>query len=320
MYEDGRSEPIVVVVDSLDESLTYTGIPNIPQLLRRLGDLPKPIRVIATTRPDPRVLEPFGGVSRADVVKDEPFDPERDSEYCYDRLTALPDDRRAALANRIASAADGQFLYAALLLNQIGDSLAADADPDAVALPEGLTGYYSEYLVRELAVDRTRWHQSIRPILGLVAVAQGNGLTRDQIARISGTDADVALEFLAQYLEAASADGPFRPFHRSLVDFLIDHRHVNAADRHAAIAAYYDGLRNGAVRYRKWDVYGLLHSPTHLAESLTGDHADEVDRVRKLIQLVLDPVYRSEHRRRAKDLTAMQLDLQRAVRGRVALR
>jgi hypothetical protein len=313
--QNSRPDPIVIIVDALDESLTYSGTPTIPHLLRKLGDMPKPLRVIATTRRDSRILNLFPDVRRLDVVDDEPKDANAIRQYCVAHLGWLDQRRRQRLADLIANAADGQFLYAWLLLKQIGNGLTSVADPESIPLPEGLTGYYNEYLLREMAVNRARWFNSIRPILGLIAVSQGDGLTRDQIKRISNASIEAELEVIGQYLEGVEPDGPFRPFHRSIVDFLVDHRHVNAPESHAAIAAYYTSMRNGHSALKKWDLYGLKYTTTHLAASLEGDRASDTEQVSRLVGLVLDPAYQKEHRARANDLAGLQVDLQLALRA-----
>jgi hypothetical protein len=312
--QDGRTVPVLIIVDALDESLTYSGTPTIPHLLRKLDDMPRPFRVIATTRRDPRVLNLFPGVRVVDVVDDEPKDTNAIQQYCLARLSGLEPRRRQRLVDLIAKAADGQFLYAWLLLKH-RNSLAADTEPETIPRPDGLIGYYNEYLLRELAIDRARWFNSIRPILGLIAVSQGDGLTRDQINRISKASIEAELEVLGQYLDGIEPDGPFRPFHRSLVDFLVDYRHINPPESHAAIAAYYASMRNGHAAFNKWDLYGLKYTAMHLAGSLEGDHAIDTEQVARLVDLVLDPAYQKEHRARAKDLAGLQVDLQLALRA-----
>src|SRR5262245_45668072 len=52
LYASGYSEPMLILVDALDEADTYTGV-KIPDLLSRLSDLPAPIRILASTRDEP---------------------------------------------------------------------------------------------------------------------------------------------------------------------------------------------------------------------------------------------------------------------------
>ena len=72
LYERGYDEPIMLLVDALDEAATYTGTIDLVRLLARLSDLPWQVRVLATTRPDPRVLKYYRDVTPFDLIDDAP--------------------------------------------------------------------------------------------------------------------------------------------------------------------------------------------------------------------------------------------------------
>ncbi|MGW8178214.1 MAG: nSTAND1 domain-containing NTPase, partial [bacterium] len=94
LYANGYQEPVLLLVDALDEALTYTGKTNIVQLLVKLGDLPPEVRVLLTTRPDPRVLKQFRGIEPFNLVEDAPKDVDDVRDYSYERLNALEDKLR----------------------------------------------------------------------------------------------------------------------------------------------------------------------------------------------------------------------------------
>jgi hypothetical protein len=58
---------MLLLVDALDEAQTYTGV-TLPHLLSRLNDLPTPVRILATTRDDPRILKLFPRSERLDLI------------------------------------------------------------------------------------------------------------------------------------------------------------------------------------------------------------------------------------------------------------
>jgi hypothetical protein len=64
---------------------------------------------------------------------------------------------------------------------------------DAHPLPVGLSGLYHDFLNRELGKDEQRWFDLYEPLLGLIAVAQGEGLTATQLTAIVGKDIHAAL-------------------------------------------------------------------------------------------------------------------------------
>ncbi|RPI25801.1 MAG: hypothetical protein EHM61_13425 [Acidobacteria bacterium] len=314
LYKAGYSKRTLIIVDALDEALNYRGA-NLVQMLKRMGDMPTPCRFLATTRRHSRVLDPLSGSRSIDLSEDEPSDQDSIRQYSYARLSALESAGRTRLAERIGEAASGQFLYAHLLLKDMAATFPADFDPEKVHLPDGLAGYYRENFEREIAVNRDTWFATIRPVLGLITVAQGQGLTSKQLERIAKKEVDQPVEMLGQYLNGKRPDGPFRLFHKSLNDFVVHERLIRAPDMHAAIAGYYHSLHNGASVWKKWDSYALLHVATHVAESALSEDGEDSVRVESLVRLVLDPGYQSEHKQRIGDLSSLQLDVQRAVRS-----
>jgi hypothetical protein len=269
LYDGGYAEPVLLLLDALDEALTYTGSVNIVQLLARLEDLPSPVRILVTSRPEPRVLYLHGAAPRIDLIDDAPLEADDVALYAGERLAGLEEPARTALAERIAAAAGRNFLYAQLTLKNLlatpGSLSLAEVGP----LPPGLGGLYAEFLNRQMSTSRSRWFQGIKPVLGLLAVAQGDGLTRAQLAAITGQDVEEALEVYRQYLEGEPAEGPFRLFHHSFREFLTRDPantayRIDAAAMHRRIASFYwDGCGS---EWGRCDAYGLAHLAGHLFE------------------------------------------------------
>src|SRR5262249_12350234 len=128
LYEGGYGEPMVLIVDSLDEAATYRGDTDLVQLLSKLEDFPEPVRFLATTRPDPRVLMHYHGVRRLALILDAPVSEDDVRLYTRQRLSSVEAPQRDALANRIAEAAKGNFLYAHLVLAELLTRLPEIAD------------------------------------------------------------------------------------------------------------------------------------------------------------------------------------------------
>jgi hypothetical protein len=271
LYEEGFNEPIVILVDALDEALTYTGNINIVQLLAQLTDIPAPVRFLVTTRPDRRVLKQYSKVKPFDLIDDAPSEYDDVRTYGYERLADLPVEHLGGLAERISRAAQGNFLYASLVISDLSGRLSEIPDLDSLRLPKGLAGIYHDFLNRELGADEDRWFEAFKPILGLVAVARGEGLNRAQIERIIGKDVESVLRICQQYLEGQTPEGPFRPFHKSFADYLLEDEenhdyHIDAAGMHRQIADYYWGTYSGDWQNFK-DDYGLNNLAVHLYES-----------------------------------------------------
>jgi hypothetical protein len=270
LYEEGYSEPLLLIIDSLDEATTYTGDINIVQLLTKLADFPESVRFLVTTRPDPRILKNFN-VKPFDLIEDAPADTDDIQLYAWERLVSLEEPKRSHLANQTSQAAAGIFLYAYLVLNDLLPQLSEITNFEDIELPEGLVGLYKDFLNRELGKNEDRWYEVFKPLLGAIAVAQGDGLSREQIEGIVKKDSDDverAMRICAQYLSGLP-NGPFRLFHKSFSDFLLEDEentdyHIDPTSMHRRIAIYYQ--RQYHDRWEKIDNYGIKYLLLHLLE------------------------------------------------------
>ena len=284
LYDNGYREPVLLLVDALDEAQTYTGI-TIPDLLSRPVELPRQVRVLATTRNEPRVMDLFHQIKPLDLIADACPDVDDVCDYSERRLaahTAVGKEARSYFASRLAEKAKGVFLYAAMVLDELLSR--ADAEfPDLATypLPEGLSGLYHDFLKRELGKDPQQWLELYEPLLGLIAVAQGEGLTSKQLANIIGLDVQLALIKSKQYLIGTLPDGPFLPFHKSFSDYLLGDEskpfstRIDASKMHSRIADHY--WRKHSNDWSKCDDYGLASLAVHLYEG------ELYDRLRALI-------------------------------------
>jgi WD40 repeat protein len=290
LYQNGHDKPLLILVDALDEALTYTGTIDIVRLLAKLDDLPEQVRFLVTSRPDPRVLKHFRQAKRVDLIEDAPPDVDDVQAYASGRLAkadGVPVRSVGAFADRIAKAAGGIFLYAAIVLDELLPRLPSLAalDLDRYPLPDGLSGLYYDFVNRELGQDEDRWYERFKPVLGLTAVAQGDGLTRTQLAAISGQEVEQPLRICKQYLSGELPEGPFRVFHQSFSDFLLeDDRnldyHIDAPAMHQAIADYFLAVHRGKWQECK-DRYALAYTVAHLAQT---------------VRQIKDPLRRDEQR------------------------
>jgi hypothetical protein len=244
LYQQGYSLPLLVIIDALDEEVAYDGAITLAEMLTRTGDLPEQVKFLVTTRDDDRVTQHFG-VEPFDLISNAPRNVDDVHAYAVGRMRASGADERHAvqIAERVAMAADGVFLYAAMVLDDFaGELLAKDGDAD-FSLPHGLPGLYRRFLQREVGVeDKGRqWQRIYRPLLGCIAVAQGSGITARLLEEVVGAEIDGALEVCKQYLAGPYPAGPFRVFHKSFADFLLeadakDRYSVNAEEMHSKLA------------------------------------------------------------------------------------
>ena len=269
LYRRGFNEKIILLIDGLDEATTYTGSVNIVQLLTWFEDFPEQFRVLATSRPDPRVLKHYRKFRLFDLIENAPSNVDDVKLYAYERLSSLKEEPRLRLAERISNTAKGNFLYTYLVLNDLSDRPEI-LDAKEVLLPEKLGGLYYEFLNRELGLDEGRWYKTFKFLLGLIAIAQGDGLGKSQLEQIIGQEIEYALRTCAQYLNGNMPQGPFRLFHQSFSDFLLEDGknidyHIDAASMHRIVANFY--LEKYMNRWVESDFYGLRYLAIHLLKA-----------------------------------------------------
>ena len=275
LYSEYPNETIVILVDSLDEALTINNDENIMTLISNIiddpADLPANVRFILTSRPDPRVLSRIGKAS-LDLIDDSPEGIDDVQKYAYRRLQTLGERKRGELAHKVSSAGRGNFLYARYVLDDLLVNVEKIDDLSQLKLPKGLDGIYSSFLKRELACNQERWEDRYRPLLGILAVAFGEGLTKEQIIGVTGLAAsktDDILRACAQYIVGSKPYGPFRIYHQSFRDFLLkdgDYQ-IYPAEANQAIANFF--LEDYSGRwYNCTDSYPLKYAPAHLMEAV----------------------------------------------------
>ena len=284
LRERGAAEPIVLLVDAVDEAADVGEVNVFSRLLATLDE----VHLIVTCRPDPPVLSDFRAAAhKLDLIADAPADDDDVRRYIRNRLTGQgPEDAVDVLAGRVSGEADGNFLYAFYVTGTLtgSGSLAGMDEKTARGLPlptGGLAGVYEDFLDRQVAGDEKRWAGELRPVLAPLAVAQDEGLTTEQLRLVAGRIAGEPMTRTAirevtrtarQFLDGPAPDGPFRVYHQSFADFLVDPEQnpdflIDAAETHEAIVAAY-----AATDPLSWDSYARRNLALHASEAGQLDH------------------------------------------------
>jgi hypothetical protein len=284
MRERGAAEPIVLLVDAVDEAADVGEVNVFSRLLANLDE----VHLLVTCRPDPSVLSDFRAAAhKLDLIADAPADDDDVRRYICNRLTGQgPEEAVDVLAGRVSGGADGNFLYAFYVTGTLigSGSLAGMDEKTARGLPlptGGLAGVYEDFLDRQIAGDERRWAGELRPVLAPLAVAQDEGFTTEQLRLVAGRLAGEPLTRTAirevtrmarQFLDGPAPDGPFRVYHQSFADFLIDPEQnpdflIDAAETHEAIVAAY-----AATDPLSWDSYARRNLALHASKAGRLDH------------------------------------------------
>lgn len=287
--EDGAR---YLLVDALDEALVKQtpGLTIVDLLATRLDRMPGWLRVVATTRKEPEVLDRLGGLRARELDTQEEQNLHDVRQYIRLRLespnlaAALAHSGRSAseVTDVLVDRSEGNFLYVQQALEGVERSQVAISD--LPALPPGLGALYEAFFRRHFP-DRDSF-APVRRVLE-VAVAAAEPLTTRDLAGAAGLDPEdelpVLLEQLAVYLPGRPGpDGApcYGVFHKSLSDWLTDPRRRGKP--------YAAGARRGHARLTEhcmaqygrgveaMSAYALSHLPTHLVGAERWDELETI--------------------------------------------
>ncbi len=290
---------LIVLIDALDEALVDSHI-SILDLLAALDEVPRWIRFIVTSRPIARVqaalLDKVEKSLSSGACKElSHSDVARYIDQRVHRNLALSSLLLAsatASVETIAAKADGNFLYARLLLDDLS---ARRQDPDMLErLPVGLDGFFHDSLQRAVRAGSGQWISAYAPVVGTLSVAR-EPIDRPQIQRFTGQPASVVwacLDKLEQFIETSHVSsgasvghaGTTKQlhilFHQSLRDFLLqEFLHVGTSEirnsffldplewNDRIVESYRSADSWEQVDWKAVDDYGLRHLPYHLFHS-----------------------------------------------------
>jgi hypothetical protein len=311
-------ERITILLDSLDEAFTFNAQENITTLLRVINDFPPQVRFVCTCRSDFKPVFDIVGEPSLDLLLEAPPGLDEVKTYACARLSDVAEPRRSKLAQQIADKSSGNFLYAYYVLNDLVGRLDSIDEVDAIELPAELQDVYRSYIGREMASNPNRWNDIYRPLIGPIAVARGDGLTKPQLVGITNLAEDTAADVLKvceQYLVGGGNDDiPYRLYHQSFREFLLQDKQycIYPAERHAAIARYMQD-KCGASWRECADEYALRYTPAHWADAATLSEPQRETRTQTLVDLVRNAKYQRRFERRINDLPMLQGYLERAV-------
>ncbi|WP_433303597.1 tetratricopeptide repeat protein [Actinoplanes sp. CA-030573] len=267
-----------VLVDALDEG-GELGRDSIAELLANVAGDPAAggVRFVLTARSaDARIDDRFRSAERIHLVRDAPPGDHDIRDYLAARLASMPRREREIAVDRVAAASDGIFLYA----RHVADTLLRDRDVwsriESFTLPRSLSEVYATFLTRELARDQSDrdWRERFRPILGLLAVARGDGFTREALIAASRRLSDARS---AQLWDAVTACRPFlevdaedrvRIFHESFREFLLTDPPypIFPSDARDALCDHFLSEHDPDWTSRD-DAYAVEHLPRHLLDA-----------------------------------------------------
>ena len=293
LYQGDIKDKIIILVDSLDEALAYSGDKNIVSILSELQDLSSNVGFICTTRSTRLVLSYFESLKphRYTLITKSEVNQKDLCEYIETRTSSETVKEKLKEANlelgylksRLLELADGNFLVANHVINEIEtDKLELSDLSDAL---KGFDGIYQSFLRRFCGDD---WDKNYQPILGILSVVH-EALTEEQLRnflskaddyRINPTKLRRSLGVLLQYLEAEQNSGSeaYKLHHAALREYLLDEKRnqdfwCDAKDFHNLVIHFYQSFTKilDASSFKQIDTYGLRHLTKHLIKIASWD-------------------------------------------------
>lgn len=304
-----------VLIDALDEALDFVGAPNIVDLLRqRLEDFPDWVKLVVTSRYEPKIDEWIGGLRGLRLEDAEPSRKnESDVKLFINRQLKVP-NLQAKLArsewdsssatNELWKRSAGNFLYIYSALEGLERDLCHFDELDK--LPPGLPNLYSAFFHRKFPEGVN--FETPRRVL-TVMVSAREPLAEEVLSDATGLNAaDLAnaLRTLREYLVVVrrpKRQPQFRLFHTSLADWL-----TSPAQRGSSF--YIDRLEGhrrladaGWHQFQKLRIskYALNHLPHHLIATgrlkdvgvlLSNDSFVEARSSRGMVKLIINDIER----------------------------
>lgn len=217
-YCQHRTDPLLIVIDAMDESIVGS-TSNFAQLISNTADkLPKWVRFVLTSRPEEAILLPLQAF-HPHILKPEVNENNSDIRtYIEKRVKEMYGEDTAIDCTPIVEKSEGIFLYAKYVCDEF---LPEDEDEFTLSnLPAGISAVYYDFFSRNYP-DISVYRKNIRPILE-VLIAQIEPFTIEHLADCLSIDEDDIEDFLSAFHTLFTLDVKHRihPFHSSLFDWL----------------------------------------------------------------------------------------------------
>jgi NACHT domain len=278
---------ILILIDSLDEAVTYNGEDNLVRLFSNIkGDLPSWVRFIVTSRPDERrVLSLFKTLKPYHYYLDELSTQSLEDIHTYvdERVKTTGIQLQlqkyqvdpATLVPQITELSKGNFLYTKVLLNDI-ESSGQPLDAENLAkLPKSLNEFYHNFLTRRV---ESEWEGKYQLIFKILTVTKAP-ITEEELANIviedlTETELGQRLKIVQQFLDVVEdywGNKTYTLFHKSLRDYLVARQtsgifYCSPKDGHQQIVEHYWQYQEDPRSWSECDRYALQFLASHLVE------------------------------------------------------
>jgi hypothetical protein len=305
LYRHDPSQKIIILVDALDEALSYKEMTNIADITKSQY-LSTNVRFILTLRqeadtlralrhriPKPKEIPLTSGSGLIQSGKDirehtlKMLSTSKDGDLENKLASDLSPDN---FADTIQRKSEGNFLYVKYLIHMLKDEEKITIE-SLDNFPSGLDEIYFEFLDR-LVKSKVQNVEDYLSVLGILTVSQ-EALTEAQISNFVQMDKDKVRRLLASLRQLLDTDDSvpatqrkYSIYHRSFSEFLLNADKSegywcgDTSKNHKRLVEYYktEALSEEKVDWSKIDDYGMLYLSSHiyaLIDNTRDKHANE---------------------------------------------
>ena len=238
-----RQEPVLIVVDALDESKTEAKSELLELISEEFPELPQWVKILITSRPELQVRKKLQHFNPVEILPDDSHHT-RDLKHFFQQC--LPNLSEGSV-NSLISKCEGSFLYAYHLVNELQKrDLGIEPNLDDI-VPKGISGFYEKQFKRLqkglLDVIPNTGSFVLKSFVNIVAASKqslpikilftGMGLSSKDY-NVRETIISVMSEILPLY------DDCLTVYHKSLWDWLT----LDGYEEHAFVANVQDGVEH----------------------------------------------------------------------------
>ncbi|MCY1718881.1 toll/interleukin-1 receptor domain-containing protein [Prolixibacteraceae bacterium Z1-6] len=214
-------KPVVILIDALDEATKDGKNALVDFLADEMDRLPKWFRFILTSREEEEVMNPLQKYKPVHISKNSEHNIKDIKQFLRKEFASFEKDatKLDTIVELLLKQSEGIFLYLEEIRREIEEERVDLSDLDQ--FPRGLGALYSKYFRRKFP-DTQRYLDVHFKAFSLICAAY-RPIPVDLMMEIFGWDEkgkEIIIEEWGAYFQIR--DNRIRPFHRSLIDWLID--------------------------------------------------------------------------------------------------
>ena len=236
-----RREPMLIVVDGLDESKADGKSEFLELISDKFPDLPKWIKILITSRPELQVKKKLQHFNPSEILPQD--ENQQEDLKCFVRGTGSLPHFKVDSIDYVVKKSEGSFLYAYHMVKELKEMVAGIEPNLRDYAPRGISGFYEKQFKRLKTGLQPHDPGILNAFVNVVAASSGTPLPikillkcmnlSDEKYKIRNTIINVMSEILPVY------DNCLTVYHKSLTDWFT----LVGYEEHEFVADVADGTK-----------------------------------------------------------------------------